>query len=302
MKRRITSHLDLIFSNLLYGVNFSYFISLVKNWGSFQDILFYQILFASIFFIPLSIIYYKNRFTWREIIRIVIVSTLVTYGSMYMLLWGAKYTTPISASIIATLGPVFTLFVSRIVSKTKIALPRKIGMVLAFVGAGILMVDHRGVIVHGSEAFGNLLIFISVFCIAIQTIIIKPVLSRHGTVVVIGCYYFVGLLITAPFFAKDAFTVDFMNMPVMIQLEMFYILIFGTIIPSFLLYRGVEKLTAIHTALYRYIQPVMTIIVATIRGQERFDNADLVSAIFIFSGVLLTVSIYIPFFNKGKAE
>ena len=222
----------------------------------------------------------------------------MTYGSMYTLLWGAKYTTPISASIIATLGPVFTLFVSRVISKTKIVLSRKIGMALALVGAMLLLVDHRGVIVHGTESFGNVLVLISVFCIAIQTIIIKPVLDRHGTVVVIGSYYFVGLLITAPFFAQDAFSVDFMSIPTIIEFEMLYIIIFGTIIPSYLLYRGVEGLTAVHTALYRYIQPIMTIIVATIRGQERFDNADLLSAIFIFSGVLLTASVYMPFFRR----
>ena len=292
--------MDLIFSNILYGVNFSYYISIVKNWSSFQDLLFLQVFFSALFFVPLSIIYYRNRFSWSDIIRIVVVSVLVTYGSMYTLLWGAKYTNPVSASIIATLGPVLTLLVSRIVSRTAIKTTAiNIGMVLAFVGVAIMMVDHRGIIFYGSQASGNLLILISVFCVAIQTIIIKPVLNRHGTVVVIGAYYLVGLIITAPFFAKDALAVNYIDIPLLIQLEMVYILVFGTIIPSYLLYRGVEKLTAIHTALYRYIQPAMTLIVATIRGQDKLDNADVISAILIFIGVLLTVSAYVPFRKTG---
>lgn len=302
MKRGVKYHLDLIFSNILYGVNFSYFVSLTKYWDSFQDILIYQIIAASIVFIPLALKNYKNRFTWGEIGRVIVVSTLVIYGSMYTLLWGAKYTSPISASIIATLGPVFTLLVSRVVSRTKIAFSRKIGIVLAFVGAAVLMVGNRGLLVYGSQATGNLLIFISVFCIAIQTIIIKPILNRHGTVVVLGLFYFVGLMMTIPFFAKDAFSIDYMDIPPLIQLELLYILTFGTIIPSYLLYRGVENLTAIHTALYRYIQPIITIIIATIRGQERFNGTDLVSAIFISMGVILTVSVYIPFFNRDKSK
>ena len=36
-----------------------------------------------------------------------------------------------------------------------------------------------------------------------------------------------------------------------------YILILGTVLPMYLLYRGTEKLTSVHTALYRYIQPVI---------------------------------------------
>lgn len=301
LARKITYHLDLIFSNILYGVNFSYFVSIVKNWDSFQDILFIQIVTAAIFFIPFSIASYRHRFSWGEIGRVVVVSIIVTYGSMYTLLWGAKYTNPVSASIIATLGPVLTLLVSRIVSRTEIkTTARKVGIVLGLIGAVILLVDHRGIIVYGSQASGNFLVLVSVFCLAIQTIIIKPVLNRHGTVVVVGFYYFIGVIITAPFFAKSALSANYMDMSILMQFEMLYILIFGTIIPSYLLYRGTEKLTSIHTALYRYIQPIMTIIIATIRGQANFDGADLISAIFIFAGVLLTASVYIPFFHREK--
>ena len=41
----------------------------------------------------------------------------------------------------------------------------------------------------------------------------------------------------------------------------------------YLLYRGTEKLTSVHTALYRYIQPVIAGILAITRGQAHFDAA-----------------------------
>lgn len=54
------------------------------------------------------------------------------------------------------------------------------------------------------------------------------------------------------------------------QAELGYILILGTVLPMYLLYRGTEKLTSVHTALYRYIQPVIAGILAITRGQAHF--------------------------------
>ena len=67
------------------------------------------------------------------------------------------------------------------------------------------------------------------------------------------------------------------------QAELAYILILGTVLPMYLLYRGTEKLTSVHTALYRYIQPVIAGILALVRGQAVFDAANIVALAFIFA-------------------
>lgn len=42
-----------------------------------------------------------------------------------MLLWGSSYTTPIDASIIATLGPAFTLIMDHLMHRTNTSGPRR---------------------------------------------------------------------------------------------------------------------------------------------------------------------------------
>ena len=54
----------------------------------------------------------------------------------------------------------------------------------------------------GSRGLGNALELVAVVAIAVNTVIIKPQLQRYGTLVVMGWYYIIGLLITAPFFWK----------------------------------------------------------------------------------------------------
>ena len=99
-------------------------------------------------------------------------------------------------------------------------------------------------------------VLVAVVAIAINTVIIKPQLERLGTLVVMGWYYIIGLAVTAPFFWKYIAHTQFLKLPLQAQAELAYILILGTVLPMYLLYRGTEKLTSVHTALYRYIQPV----------------------------------------------
>ena len=46
---------DLIFANLLFGANFSFYVSLTRNYLDFQQIFMLQVLAASIFFIPFAL-------------------------------------------------------------------------------------------------------------------------------------------------------------------------------------------------------------------------------------------------------
>ena len=51
-------------------------------------------------------------------------------------------------------------------------------------------------------------------------------------------------------------------------------------------YVGSEHLTATHTALYRYLQPVVATTLAVVRGQSNIDRANVVGAALIFLGIL----------------
>jgi len=128
---------------------------------------------------------------------------------------------------------------------------------------------------------------------------ISPQLEKLGTLVVMGWYYIIGLAITAPFFWKYIDHVPFLRLPLFAQAELGYILILGTVLPMYLLYRGTEKLTSVHTALYRYIQPVIAGILAITRGQAHFDAANITASVFIFAGVILVVVGYKYYVRHG---
>ena len=262
-------NLDLVFANIFFGANFSFYVSLTRNYLDFQQIFMLQVLSGAIFFIPFALFSKQSfRIRWRDAGNILVVTMLIVYGWMYMLLWGSSYTSPIDASIISTLGPAVTLIMDHIMHPHKYIKARVVGVVCALAGAAVLLFDHGFVLTHGSRAYGNALVL-------------------------------VGLAVTAPFFWKYIDHTQFLRLPLQAQAELAYILILGTVLPMYLLYRGTEKLTSVHTALYRYIQPVIAGILALVRGQAVFDAANIVALAFIFAGVVLVVIGYKYYVRHG---
>ena len=286
-------HLDLIFANLFFGANFSFYVSLTRNWLDFEQIFMLQILSAALFFIPFAL-FSRGAFRlgWRDAGKILLVSLLVVYGWMYLLLKGASATSPIDASVIATLGPAITLLLDHLLHPHRYLPGRAVGIAISLLGAGILLFNQSFELTRGSQAEGNLFVLLAVVAIAANTVLIKPQLERHGTLVVMGWYYIIGLAVTAPFFWRYVDHTDFLRLPLGAQAELAYILILGTVLPMYLLYRGAEKLTALHTAIYRYIQPLSAGLLAVTRGQAHFNAVNLTAAGCIFTGVILVAVGY----------
>ena len=218
------------------------------------------------------------------------------------MLWGATYTNPVDASILATLGPVFTLLIAVGMHREPFSWVRTLGVAAALCGAGILLFERGFHLVEGSEGWGNALVLIAVLSIAANTVIIKPQLQRFGTLWVMGWYYLIGVAITFPFFKDNIDLNRLYTLPPGALAETGILLIFGTVLPMYLLYRGTERLTSVHTALYRYIQPLVATTLALARHQETVDQIHLLAGGAIFGGVLLMVLGTVLARRKQRAE
>lgn len=285
-------NMALVAANVLFGANFSLYVSLTQNGVNFQQIFILQLSVATLFFAPFVLFSKQSyRIAIEDFGSIFIVAIMVVYGWMYMLLWGASQTSPIDASMIATLGPVFTLFVAHIVSPQPISWVKTIGALLAIAGAVALLTDKNyHLFGTTNEAFGNALVLFAVIAIAANTVLINNQLRLYGVVTIMGWYYIIGLTMAAPFFYRDFISIFSLSLSKFAIAELIYVTIFGTVLPMYLLYVGSRHLTAVHTALYRYIQPLVATALALLRGQNIIDHANIVGALLIFSGVVAVVT------------
>lgn len=282
----------LLAANILFGANFSLYVSLTQHGVSFQQIFILQLTVAALFFAP-SVLFSRQsyRIALEDFGSIFIVAIMVVYGWMYMLLWGATETSPIDASMIATLGPVVTLFVAHIVHPQPISWIKAIGALLAIAGTIALLSDKNyHLLGTTNEAFGNALVLFAVIAIAANTVLINSQLRQYGVLTIVGWYYVIGLIMAAPFFYRDFLGIFSLSISKIAIFELVYVTLFGTVLPMYLLYVGSRHLTALHTALYRYVQPLVATTLALLRGQTVIDHANIVGAVLIFSGVVFVVT------------
>ena len=158
---KLRDNLNLLFSNLLFGANFSIYVSLLRNYFDYRQLFLLQAGVAALFFIPFVLMPPRvPRLRWRDAVNIVIVTVLIVYGWMYMMLWGAAYTNPIDASILTTLGPVFTLMLAVALHREPVSWIRITGIAVALAGVGVLLFKRGFHLVEGSEGWGNALVLV----------------------------------------------------------------------------------------------------------------------------------------------
>ena len=292
MGQKVKYNMALVIANILFGANFSFYVSLTEYYLNFQQIFMLQVTVAAAFFIPFAIFSKRSyKLTVVDFGSIFIVAILVIYGWMYMLLWGASETSTIDDSTIATLGPVFTLIVAHIVQPQRLSKVKTAGAVVAMCGAIVLLADRNNhAISSTNEAFGNALVLCAVVAKAANTVLINRQIKRYGELTIMGWYYIIGFVMVAPFFWSEIEGFNPLDLPLLPMLELFYVIFLGTVLPMWLLYVGSSHLTAVHTALYRYIQPVIAAMLTLARGQNIIDRANIIGAVMIFSGVIFVVA------------
>ena len=288
---KLRYNIALVVSNILFGISFSVYVSLLQGTMQPTQLFALQLLFALLLFTPMAILRRGFfRLSLNDFGSIFIVALLVVFGWWYMLMMGASYTNPIDASTIATIGPIFTLVTSIIAHSRRSEWGERIGITTALLGAVVILVDRGyALIVDGREGYGNALVFCAVVAIAVNTVLIAPVLRRHGTVKVMGWYYLIGTVLAMPLIVQTLPTIHLSDFSHMQLSEIAYVLLCGSVLPMFLLYVSSEHLTAVHNAIYRYIQPIVAAIVATARGQAIIDRTNIVGAVLIFFGMLCVI-------------
>ena len=284
-------NIALIVSNILFGASFSAYVSLLHMALQPAQLFVIQLLFSTAVFTPLAFLNPNFlRLSLNDFGSIFIVALLVIFGWWYLLIAGAAYTNPVDASIITTIGPIFTLVVAMIVESRCASKGEILGILIAVTGVLVLLFDRGLSLVNeGGEGYGNTLVLCAVVAIAANTVLIVPVLRRYGVTAVMGWYYLIGSVLALPLILSEFPTIHLADFSTLQLLDIGYILILGSALPMYLLYVGSEHLTATHTAVYRYIQPVVATILALVRGQTIIDRTNIVGAVLIFVGMLCVI-------------
>lgn len=229
----------------------------------------------------------KRKIKRNDLIMAIIGSMLILCVANMAFYIGIKQSTTINSSIIELLHPVLFFMISIEVLKEKFN--RKVfgGILLAFVGAAIVVLSPMlGIATATTSPAGNLILFGAVVADVIAMAILKNVLKRVHVLDVLA----IGLLASTIFYAILAFP-QMSQLGLLSQMDILIPVLYGAIVMGCigygLNYFGLAATKGSDYSIIGYLTPVVATTVAIAFFHETFTPSLMVGGAVVFIGLYL---------------
>jgi drug/metabolite transporter (DMT)-like permease len=280
----------LVFVQVLFGVNYVISKEVVD---AFPPLLWASLrawIAAGMMFLYGWVTHRKHpKLTKDFLMPLVLFSLFAVIINQGTFLVGLHYTTSTNSAIINTMIPVFTLLIVTMRGQEPMTLNRGIGFILAFAGVLVLRnVEHFTL--SDDTFFGDMLMLVNCLSFGIFLSISKPYFEKYDRFwATTWIFVFGSIGLTAISLPE---WMDW-NWPVMTpKLFAFsaYAVIGGTLLTYFLQNWALAYTSSSSVALFVYIQPVITAVLAFFWFDEAITLRTVASSALIFTGVALVVS------------
>lgn len=281
------SHGALVVVQFCFGL-FPVFGVLAFRPGGFSPLAVaaWRMAFGSVVLLGLAFALYKRRAlpAPRDLGLLLVASLLGVTLNMVLYLEGLARSTPTNAALMMGLIPVFTFAIAAIVGQETFGKARVLGVLIALVGASSRFWAERPELAR-EHSVGNLLMAANAACYSGYFVLSRPLLARYPPLVVIAWVFALSL----PFVPLFALHQDFA--PATATFEhwraLAFILLFPTVIAYVLNIVALARLPASTTAIYVYVQPLITASASALILHEEITPSMLVSAVLVFAGIWL---------------
>jgi drug/metabolite transporter (DMT)-like permease len=250
-------------------------------------------IFISIKFIIISLLLLPFAVkTWKPLkskeLGVLILGSLIWFTANNLALnFGLHDAPSINSGIINLLGPLLLFMLSAEFLKERISLRSFIGVLIAFVGA-MVIIGRPWEIASGNQTvlLGNVLLLVSVLCSVIGILIVKPVLKKTSTAQATFIYLFAGVAPIALYSLTQLKSWGIHDITTGGWEALAYSVV--ALPPANLLFMyGLKYKQAHGVAVYEYLQAVTVIIAAWFILGEHPSPTFVVGATLVFLGVYL---------------
>ena len=272
----------------VWGGNFGVQKSLF-SWLSPGEFLFARYLFMTA--AAACLLCWRHGLAWPRVPRADLL-TLLKLGLLGHLLhvsmvtYGIHWSTPFSSSVILACGPIFTLLILRWHGFEHLARAQVAGVALACVGVLVFLSDK---LVGGQwrAGGGDLTLLIAASLFSYYTVVSKPLILRHGGVVVMTYAVLLGgvpvVLVNLP----AGLRVDWAGLGPVVWVGMAYSVALSAF-AGWLVWGWVNAVRGVaRTAPLMYLMPPVAGLVAWVLTGERFTWVKLAGAAVALAGVAL---------------
>jgi len=197
-----------------------------------------------------------NPKEWILLVFLGLTGVSLLYIIQFMAL---KYTTAINGSILINVSAIFIAIMSILLLKEKINLKKALGIVLGFVGIVVVISNGEIRFFESSTLFGDLLMLFDGLIWAAYTIVGKSLLDRKNVEIITSWAFLFGTLTLLPFLIFPGFKVP---TQLITWSSVVYMGLLCSIFGYLVWYFALEREEATNVAVYIYLIPLFTAIIA----------------------------------------
>lgn len=289
-KNSIFGHFACFTAYLIFGLNIVVCKDLTSS-GVISPLALFTLrsLGAGVLFWIISIFLPKEQVERRDLPKIFAASVLGFFLTQISFLMAISRITPMDCSIVASLSPLYTMFIAAYVLKEPLSAQKIGGVVLSLCGVIYLILNSvtaASGVVQTTPA-GVLLMIANSLCFSLYLGIFKPIITKYSVVTFMKWIFLFSSLMSLPFSAKEIVHTDFAALPLSYMAELAFLIICATFITYFLIPIGQKLLRPTLVSMYSYVQPIVAIVVSIYVGMDTLSWQKVLAAVTVFAGVII---------------
>lgn len=293
-------YLSLTIASLLWGTSFAAAKVGLRELLPLNLVILRFVLASLIFGIILTLMRRDNTINRSDIPIFIALGFLSITSYFFIQFTGLQYTTTINSSLIIATSPIYIALFGSILGWEKLSTASIYGILLAFIGVTAIITNgNLSGIFHTDTLKGDLMLMCNSVVWAGFTLYGKSILQKYRPFVAMAYIHIFGTLLLIPF----AFTPTFLaSTPLITQINTItwptiaaalYLALLCSVYAYYIWYTGVEKIGAVRTAVFSYLNPLFAIVTGVLLLGESFSVYTFVGGLMIIAGVYVT--------NKAKA-
>lgn len=289
-KNSIFGHFACFTAYLIFGLNIVVCKDLTSS-GVISPLALFTLrsLGAGALFWIISIFLPKEQVERRDLPKIFAASVLGFFLTQISFLMAISRITPMDCSIVASLSPLYTMFIAAYVLKEPLSAQKIGGVVLSLCGVIYLILNSvtaASGVVETTPA-GVLLMIANSLCFSLYLGIFKPTIAKYSVVTFMKWIFLFSTLLSLPFSAKEIVHTDFAALPLSYMAELAFLIICATFVTYFLIPVGQKRLRPTLVSMYSYVQPIVAIVVSIYVGMDTLSWQKVLAAVTVFTGVII---------------
>lgn len=222
-------------------------------------------------------------------LKIICASLLVIGANQALVIMGMSYTSPLDATIVCSVTPIFTLLLGLIFMHDRLNWRKTLGVLLGFVGmlAFIFNSTPNEAINVSNPMLGNILCLLAQLCGALYLVFFGSLFAKYSAFTLMKWMFTVSALVLLPFMGTDVCRVQWTSMPLGALFDVAYIWLIATGLCYFLLPIAQRYVKPTTIAIFNYLQPIVGVLVSALVGLAILDALTVCFSLLILVGVWL---------------